>query len=288
MKKYYSALEKLTPEQAMGYLGDLIESEQANVELMAAYVNQKDLPFYCEFDRSVSFDFDWTPIYDEGGEFLRLDKASIYDEDGEEIRQNAYPDGLQKMTKGATLKTIDNHGLGLVMCFFTLELEGSYTLTSKGNEDKNREGKWAGKYRGGKVGGTPWVIEPRTQPKIYFKPSDIEALAAKLNNQPDAQSLQNEVNSLRAEVERPQAQNNEPKQTRSNPVREAMLDIVKRQPDIKTAEVWARLKGMAENQEWPFVHGCAEGEIKYEDGEKTGLLRKRNVGERLRRIKGAR
>lgn len=79
----------------------------------------------------------------------------------------------------------------------------------------------------------------------------------------------------------------EPKQVRSNPVRDVMLDVMEGKPDISSAEMWSVLKEMAENLEWPFI--CVDGgEIKYLDGERVKFLKRRGVAERLKRIKDTR
>lgn len=119
--------------------------------------------------------------------------------------------------------------------------------------------------------------------EALFKPIDIEALAAIMNNEPKAQALQQETEALKVEV----ALAREPKQTRSNPIREVMLGIVKDQPDISSTKMWAKLKEMAENQEWPFV-GVVRDSLKYEDNTKHKTVNLKSVRDRLKRIKEAR
>lgn len=119
--------------------------------------------------------------------------------------------------------------------------------------------------------------------EALFKPIDIEALAAIMNNEPKAQALQQETEALKVEV----ALAREPKQTRSNPIREVMLGIVEDQPDISSTKMWAKLKEMAENQEWPFV-GVVRDSLKYEDNTKHKTVNLKSVRDRLKRIKEAR
>lgn len=75
--------------------------------------------------------------------------------------------------------------------------------------------------------------------------------------------------------------------TRSDSVREVILDILEQQPDIKAGEVWVELKNMAKRQDWPFLGVGDDDALKYEgnDGEKVNFLKRRNVMDRFNRIK---
>lgn len=74
-------------------------------------------------------------------------------------------------------------------------------------------------------------------------------------------------------------------QIRRDEVSEAMQDIIKHRPDISVAEMWAKLREMKEQEVWPFRIGGAEGEIKYESSEGVKTISRKNVSDRLRRMK---
>lgn len=208
------------------------------------------------------------------------------------------PHGRQQVVNSFDLRIIHTYQTDTDMSeFLVAGIYSNKPLLLRGAFYHREEQKWDSALSVGDWGlsdkGFIKVFADSAGPMLKFDEMEIKTLwPKKVSGNPSTEVLQSEnqhlhqeMEALKAEVEQLRAENTEPKQTRSNPVRDVMLDIVKRQPDIKTAEMWARIKEMADSQIWPFVHGGAEGEIKYEDGEKIGFLKKRNVGERLKRIK---
>lgn len=155
------------------------------------------------------------------------------------------------------------------------------------------EQKWGSAMSVGEWGlsekGFTKVFADSAGPMLKFDEMEIKSLwPKKISGSPSTEVLQSENQRLHQETEEFKADavsHGDRKLIRSNLVREVMLEILKRQPDIGNNKMWAELTEMAKNKECPFV-GITEGKIRYEDGAgHYALISKRNVADRLRRIK---
>lgn len=207
------------------------------------------------------------------------------------------PHGRQRIVNSFDLRTIYTYQRDTDMS--ELLVAGIYSnkpLLLSGAFYHREDQKWGSAVSVGEWGlsekGFIKVFADSAGPMLKFDEMEIKSLWPKtISGNPSTEVLQSENQHQHPETEAFKADAvlpGDPKITRSGPVREVMLSIYKLQPDIKAAEMWARLKEMADKGDWPFGNGGAEGEIKYSNGDKISFLNRKSVADRLSRIKKAR
>lgn len=206
--KLYSQLEYLKAKQASDYLCYLAGVSATDaVDILVDYANQGDLVFYCEFYQLGS-----PPL------IIEHNKAS-WDPENPEVLSIIEPMGRQRHEQGLLLVQTDE-GVGALVphtqIHCAIEFYGKASrdpFTPTKQENWSVSGKCLLEDLGdpiSRIGQKGDLIRA----EVSFLRTDIEALAAQMNDEPDPKALQEEnqrlrqdLETLKAEVERLQDEN---------------------------------------------------------------------------------
>lgn len=193
--KIYSQLEYLTAEQAASYLCFLIDVRtDSALDVLIDYTDQSIIDFYCDF---------------LGAEIALNDIAF----GGDMLNVPIYPIGYQRHLRGLKLNREVSGGQGeryslavgrVGICYFSLRdavFNGEYLETTEGSVLKHHK---AAEWRAMDI--DLYELFPRGI-NLAFLRADIETLAAKINGEPDITDLKKRVADLTAALERVQIDN---------------------------------------------------------------------------------